>query len=481
MPRNSLQSRLISTHIIVLLVAVGLFLLFGGVAVRRYENRTAIDTVRDLAVPITLEINTFYRRDGVFANHTRQVIEDALISQASEMGLRIFLFDSSGAIIFDTDPGQGLLNLSVPAYQASIQSLFAREETTSAGGVNRVIPPAADDVASPMLDGQTVVLAAVGGSQPGVVVGIATEPQRTPILRRLLPSLLIAIGGALLIAIVAAVAISRRVAAPISRLTHASAEMSNGKLAQAVPGEGDDEIGRLVRSFNTMSRQVAEVDSSQREFLANAAHDLRTPLTTITGYTQAMRDGLITDPEAQERTLTTIANESARMSRLIRNLLDLARMQSGQFLLNCQPILIQALLATAAERFEIQANEKNVTIEHGSDSSTVNVDRDRMARVLDNLLANAIRHTPRGGTIRLVAKASGDHLELLVEDSGPGFPVNLLPHIFQRYTHGEDSADRHGLGLAVVQEIVLAHGGTISAENCVEGGARIRILLPREA
>lgn len=481
MPRRSLQSRLISTHIIVLLVAVGLFLLFGGVAIRRYENRTAIDTVRDLAVPITLEVNTFYRRDGVFANQTRRVVEDALSNQASEMGLRIFLFDSSGAIIFDTDPGQGLLNLTIAAYQSSIQSLFAREETTAAGGVNRIIPPAAGDVASPMLDGQTVVLAAVGGSQPGAVVGIATEPQRIPILRRLLPSLLFAIGGAILIAILAAVAISRRVAAPISRLTLASAEMTTGKLAQAVPGEGDDEIGRLVRSFNTMSRQVAEVDSSQREFLANAAHDLRTPLTAITGYTQAMRDGLITDPEAQERTLAIIANESARMSRLIRDLLDLARMQSGQLSLNRRPISAQALLATAADRFEIQANEKNLRIEHTSDATTVRVDRDRMARVLDNLLANAIRHTPSGGTIRLIARASGDHLELLVEDSGSGIPANLLPRLFQRYTRGEDAADRNGLGLAVAQEIVLAHGGTIAAENCAEGGARIRILLPQEA
>lgn len=479
MPHRSLKSRLISTHIIVLLVAVGLFLVFGGVAIRRYENRTAIDTVRDLAVPITLEINTFYRRDGVFANQTRRVVEDALNSQASQMGLRIFLFYASGSIIFDTDPGQGLLNLMIPAYQSSIQSLFAREETTAAGGVNRIVPPPASDVASPMLDGQTVVLAAVGGSQPGVVVGIAAEPERTPILRRLLPSLLTAIGGALVIAIVAAVAISRHVAAPISRLTLASVEMAGGKLAQAVPGEGEDEIGQLVRSFNAMSRHVAEVDSSQREFLANAAHDLRTPLTTITGYTQAMRDGLITDPEARERTLSTIANESARMSRLIRDLLDLARMQSGQLSLNRQPVSAQSLVSAAAERFEIQADEKNVTIEHKSDATTVRLDRDRMARVLDNLLANAIRHTPPGSTIRLTAQNSGDNLELLVEDSGPGFPANLLPRLFQRYTRGEDSADRNGLGLAVAQEIVLAHGGTIFAENCAEGGARIRILLPR--
>ncbi|MGH2551981.1 MAG: sensor histidine kinase, partial [Thermomicrobiales bacterium] len=199
------------------------------------------------------------------------------------------------------------------------------------------------------------------------------------------------------------------------------------------------------------------------------------------GYTQAMRDGLITDPEAQERTLATIANESARMSRLIRDLLDLARMQSGQLSLDRQSTPVQSLLSAAAKRFEIQAEEKNVTIEQASDPATVTVDRDRMARVLDNLLANAMRHTPHGGTIRLVARASGDHLELLIEDSGPGFPADLLPHLFQRYTRGEDSAERHGLGLAVAREIVLAHHGTISAENCAEGGARIRILLPREA
>lgn len=481
MPPRSLQTRLISTNIAVLLVALALFLVFGGVAIRRYENRTAIDTVRDLAVPITLEVNTFYRREGPFANQTRLVVEDALSGQASEMDLRIFLIDSSGAIIFDSDRGQGLINLTIPAYQSAVDSLFAGKQATAVGGVNRIVPPDAGRDASPMLDGQTVVLAAVGSSQPSVVVGIATEPVRTPILRRLLPSLLLATGGSMLIAVIAAVVISRRVAAPITRLTDASAEMTKGQLAQAVPGEGDDEIGRLVRSFNAMSKQVAEVDSSQREFLANAAHDLRTPLTTITGYTQAMRDGLITDPDARERTLATIANESDRMSRLIRDLLDLSRLQTGQLALNRQPMTAQAMVSAAIERFQIQAEAKSISILQDAEPVALSVDRDRMARVLDNLLSNAIRHTPRGGEIRLHAHGSNGHLELTIEDSGPGFPPELLPRLFQRYARGDDSTDRNGLGLAVAQEIVLAHGGTISAENCVQGGARIRILLPREA
>jgi signal transduction histidine kinase len=194
-----------------------------------------------------------------------------------------------------------------------------------------------------------------------------------------------------------------------------------------------------------------------------------------------MRDGLITDPDAQAKTLETIANESIRMSRLIRDLLDLARMQSGQLSLNRQLLSARSLISTASERFAIQADEKNVSIVLESDDTKVNVDRDRMARVLDNLLANAVRHTAPGGAIRLVARASGDNLELLVEDSGPGFPPNLLPRVFQRYARGEGSGDRNGLGLAVAQEIVLAHGGTIAAENCAEGGARIRVLLPQAA
>lgn len=480
MPKpRSLQTRLISTHIAVLVVAMALFLIFGGVAIRRYENRTATDTVRDLAVPITLEVNTFYRRENPVSASARSVIEQAFTYQAGEMGVRIFLLDSGGTVVFDSDPGQGLINLTIPAYQPAVESLFAGTKSTPAGGVNRIVPPDAGDVTSPMLDGKVVILAAIGASQPNVVVGLAATPERIPLLRRLLPSLLIAAGGALLIAIAAAVIISRRVAAPVSQLTEASAEMSKGNLAQAVPGEGDDEIGRLVRSFNAMSRQVSEVDASQREFLANAAHDLRTPLTTITGYTQAMRDGLITDPEAQMRTLTTIANESDRMSRLIRDLLDLARLQTGQLALYRQPTPIEALLDAAVERFRGQADAKEIKLVVEAESVSITIDRDRIARVLDNLLANAVRHTPNGGSIRLRGHASGDGVEITIEDSGPGIPPTLLPRLFQRYVRGEETSDRNGLGLAVAREIVNAHGGSIAAENRPEGGARIRILLPR--
>jgi signal transduction histidine kinase len=331
-----------------------------------------------------------------------------------------------------------------------------------------------------MLDGEVVVLAAVGASQPNVVVGLAAEPKRIPLLRRLVSSLLIAAGGAMLIAIAAAVIISRRVAAPVSKLTEASVEMSKGNLAQAVPGEGDDEIGQLVRSFNAMSRQVSEVDASQREFLANAAHDLRTPLTTITGYTQAMRDGLITDPEAQERTLTTIANESERMSRLIRDLLDLVRLQTGQLALYRQPTPVKELLSAVTERFQVQADAKEIELVVDAENISIAIDRDRIARVLDNLLANAVRHTPNGGSIHLHGMTIPAGVELMVEDSGPGISPSLLPRLFQRYVRGEDSSDRNGLGLAVAREIVNAHGGTIAAENRPEGGARIRIVLPRQ-
>lgn len=461
---------------------MALFLIFGGVAIRRYENRTATDTVRDLVVPIALEVNTFYRRPAPVSASVRSTVEQAFAYQANEMGVRLFLLDSNATVVFDSDPGQGLMNLPIPAYQSAIESLFAGTRSTPAGGVNRIVPPGAGDTAAPMLDGKVVVLAAVGASQPNIVVGLAAKPVRIPILRRLVPSLLFAAGGALLIGVLAAVVISRRVAAPVSRLTEASVEMSKGNLAQAVPGEGDDEIGRLVRSFNVMSKQVSEVDASQREFLANAAHDLRTPLTTITGYTQAMRDGLITDPEAQERTLTTIADESDRMSRLIRDLLDLARLQTGQLALYRQPTSIQELLAAAVERFRVHADAKAIRLSAYGEHVSISIDRDRITRVIDNLLANAVRHTPEGGAIRLHVRVSSDEtVELLVEDSGPGIPPSLLLRLFQRYVRGEAASDRNGLGLAVAREIINAHGGTISAENRPEGGARIRILLPRQS
>jgi signal transduction histidine kinase len=253
-------------------------------------------------------------------------------------------------------------------------------------------------------------------------------------------------------------------------------------------------VYHLAQDFNTMARQVRASRDAQRDFVANVSHELKTPLTSIQGYSQAILDGTAADPETVERSVTIIHDEAERMGRMVVELLDLARIESGQIVMQREWIDLRTLLENVVERFRMRAEEAGIELTaQVADLPAVTGDGDRMAQVFTNLVENALKHTPSGGRVLLTAslptpsgvrrlgKGWPRAIEVAISDSGQGIPTEDLPRVFERF-YQVDKSRKHtgsiGLGLAITREIVEAHGGSVKAESIVGLGTRFTVTLP---
>jgi signal transduction histidine kinase len=291
---------------------------------------------------------------------------------------------------------------------------------------------------------------------------------------------------ALCLSLILAVLIARSVAEPLRRTALAAQNVAQGRYDQRVPLSGPPEVQAVAAAFNEMSRQVQASQQAQRDFLANVSHELKTPLTSIQGFAQAILDGAAAGPEAQQRSARVIYAEADRMRRLVEGLLDLARLDAGQAALAREPVDLGALLGSVAERLGLRAAEKQISLRQEIARLPGMVgDGDRLAQVFTNLLDNALKHTPPQGIVTLAAApAPGDGMvEVTVTDTGPGIPAEDLARIFERFYQVDKSrkggAGRGaGLGLAISREIVAAHGGTLRAESVVGLGSKFVVRLP---
>jgi len=243
-----------------------------------------------------------------------------------------------------------------------------------------------------------------------------------------------------------------------------------------------DEIGSLARSFNSMVGQLRRVEETRREFFATVSHELRSPLTSIRGAAELLREGVpgpLTDK--QKRLADIVSVSSGRLLRLVNQILEMSRLQAGLVELERSLLDLGVLVDHAVEELHPLASEAGVTLEREriGASFAYSGDAERLHQVLVNLGANAIRFTPSGG--RVVARVidAGPEFELQVEDTGVGIPTDALPHIFEAYRQAHRERGGTGLGLAIVRGITEAHGGRVTVESREGKGSRFTVLLPR--
>jgi two-component system OmpR family sensor kinase len=283
-----------------------------------------------------------------------------------------------------------------------------------------------------------------------------------------------------LIALLLAVIISRTLAYPLQALTEAAGKVAEGNYAWRVKASGTPEVRAVADAFNQMSGQVHAAQQAQQDFMANVSHDLKTPLTSIQGYSQAIMDGAAKDPAGAAQ---IINEEAARLNRMVNQLTDLARLQSGQFSMSIVPLDMSKLASAIGERLSIVAQKKNISL-HVQTSTTPDIsgDGDRLAQVLTNLVGNAINYTPSGGEVWLRTGVNNGGVELTIQDTGVGIAPDDLPRIFERFYQADKARGPKrgtGLGLAITQEIVLAHGGRITATSAGKGkGSTFTVWLP---
>jgi signal transduction histidine kinase len=278
-------------------------------------------------------------------------------------------------------------------------------------------------------------------------------------------------------------------------LVQGAEKISQGDFATRVVISGEDEVSQLALAFNKMASQLEEaaqaeraLDEARRNLVAWASHDLRTPLTSLRVMLDALTDGVVDDPETVTRYLQQSQNEVNRMSVLIDDLFELAQLDAGYQNLDFEWIALSDLISDTLESFAAQANSQNVNLEG---SITPDVDPiwaapDKLSRILDNLVGNALHYTIKGGSISLEAQLNGDQVQIEVRDTGTGIAAKDLPYIFDRFYRGEKSRVRNaeksggvGLGLAIVKGLVKAHGGEIWVESEPNHGTRFWFTLPK--
>ena len=323
---------------------------------------------------------------------------------------------------------------------------------------------------------------------------VLVPPQPRPsviVLREMGPTLIVAglgflVAGTALAALVVFGPARRRLRA----LEEAAGAVGAGQNGVRAPETGGDEVAALARAFNRMAgdlearaRALEASDRARRQLLADVSHELSTPLTAIRGYVETLSmPDLPLDDATRQRSLTIIQEEAERLDRIVGDLLDLARLEEGGPPLAPEAVSIAALFERVEDRHRPTLAEKRVAFERRIEPGTPRVwaDPGRLEQVLQNLAANAARHTPAGGRIALEASSADGEVVLRVRDSGPGVPPEHLPRIFDRFYKADASragAAGSGLGLSIARAIVERHGGRITAHNALEGGAVFEIRL----
>lgn len=272
------------------------------------------------------------------------------------------------------------------------------------------------------------------------------------------------IGG--IFAFILAFLISRSIARPLQGLSIAASEVAQGNYDHRVPERGPHEIRAVATAFNRMSTEVRNTQQSQQDFLANVSHDLKTPLTSIQGYSQAIIDGAAKDP-AQAASI--IHDEAGRLNRMVIQLTDLARLEAGRFSMKMSAIDVGEVVASIGNRLSIMARKQQITLHiDAHPMPPIAGDGDQLVQVFTNLISNAIKYTPQGGQVWVTTQASDEGVQISVQDTGIGIPAQDLPRIFERFYQVDKARGPTrgtGLGLAITKEIVEAHGGTISVTS----------------
>jgi signal transduction histidine kinase len=324
-------------------------------------------------------------------------------------------------------------------------------------------------------------------SRDNILIVAAPRP-RVPVLNVFTDQFLVPVleGGliALALSLILAFAISRWVADPLQEVVHAAQRYPDGELKSILP-TGPHEVQDLTRAFNSMITRVESSQKSQRDFVANVSHELKTPLTSIQGFAQAILDGTADTPEARTQAAQIIYNEAGRMHRMALDLLDLAKLEGGTADLNMSRVDVKALLETIVEKFSPQARRVGIHLQLNVPSNLPSLigDGDRLAQVFTNLTDNALKFTPAEGQVILSAATAGAEMQISITDSGVGVPKEALPRLFDRFYQVDPSragGESHGagLGLAIVREIIQAHNGKISVRSEVGHGTTFVIHLP---
>ncbi len=467
---SSFRARLIVGFALV--IGLALFLSASGfvLLLRQEQNQAAEQRMGLLVGPISEGTRNLQQ-----AGWPAAVIRSQLVEAADHYQFRVLMVDQQQRVVMDTAVGESLLgetlDLLASAPQQPVRDgmesfrsyrvtrdgrelyLFTQSDVTGIAAVAQTKMPTRAVIAVPAAD--------VNQSWA-----------------RLLPRLGLAGLGAGVVAVIFSLILASRITTPIAQMTRASQAMARGDLEQRIEVDGSDEVGRLASAFNQMSSQISRSNHAMRDLLADVSHELKTPLTSIHGFSQALIEGVGDPREAGE----LIHEEAERMRILVDDLLYLGEIESGAVRMEIEDVAIDDLVEATAPRLRHQAEEALVGLEARPGAGiTVRADGRRLEQVLANLVDNAIWFASPSTAVTITSKAVAGGVLVDVHNEGDPLPEDVRARVFDRFYQADAarSGGRHrGLGLSIVQELVQAHGGNVAVESTGEAGTTFSVFLP---
>jgi len=476
---TTVRSRLLGSYVLIIVVCLAVTGVMLSILLVPQVTRLTYLRLAEKALPTALRVLSL-RSQGLSPEETLEALGDKTTLE----GIRLLIVNKDGQVLADSEGTLAGRQINLPAPESS--KVYSQGRVLTREGLFYYVAVPSSlrvraDTDSPAPTWYAVLL-----SQPRQVL--------TALLTEISLGFVVTGVVALLVSAGVALVIARSIARPLQRITLATEEIARGNYEEQLDITSPEEMRRLATSFNAMAREVKASRQAQRDFVANVSHDLKTPLTSIQGFSQAILDGTAGDQDSRQRAAHVINEEADRMAHLVDSLLDLARMEAGQVVMARELVPVAALLQECAEKIAPRAQQAEVQLDVAAEGDPlVSGDRDRLAQVISNLLDNALKHTPSGGRISLGASSvtssggkRGDkadpYTEITVSDSGEGIPPEDLSRIFERFYRGDKSRGKGGrgtgLGLAIAREIVRAHGGEIKAESVVGLGTRFTVNLP---
>jgi signal transduction histidine kinase len=469
----SFQTKLVVSLTLVIALAI---LLSGAVFVARTR-----DERRQQALDRVAAASPAIYQQAFFAllpqEQNERPFEETLDALAADQDVRILIVGTDGSVMHDTDGRLGGTHVDIPQPTVGdVQRGFLAWQPTGEFPEHDIT----------MLSASSRFVTRGGRELPfRIVLAVKTDTIASAWLG-LLPGLALASLIALPLAMLAAVLLARQVAQPVKKLTAASEAMARGDFDQRVEVSRDDEVGRLARSFTAMAEHVGTRDTQMRTLLANVSHDLKTPMTSITGYAQALTDGTADAADAQHIG-EVIGEEAQHVNRLLADLLYLGEIDAGQVITKHEDLPLEAIVSRCVRRIEPAANAKGVAIDVtlAPDAVLHDVDSDKLERAFTNVLDNAAKFTPNGGAIKVLGRRENGvgpaRVVCTITNSGTSIADSDLSRVFDRFFRGDRArrtAAGSGLGLAITRELVELNRGTIEARNEPGGGVTFSVTLP---
>ncbi|MCD6519951.1 MAG: sensor histidine kinase [Anaerolineae bacterium] len=484
---HTLRSKLVLSYILLVLLCLILLGLAAGALITRVQRRANLQRTQALAILLARRLHTW----------AGSLDPQALLGRIKREGERLqghlLILNEQGRILIDSKGSYVGVRIPLRNIPTTIDAPPTILRHTFADGREYFIviaslppPPRAE-------------------AFQGRYLGIALQVREVdPPWRELFLPLLLIGGGVMLIAIAVGFVLANSIARPVREMTQAAQEIARGNYQQVIHAHGQDEIAQLARSFSQMAQEVARAQRTQRDFLANISHDLRTPLTSIQGFSQAILEGAIRDEAGYRRAAEIIKEEAERMATLVEDLLELARLEGGQLELQRERLSLKDLLEKELTQMRHRAEEKGLQLQVSlpQELPPIYGDSHWLSRALANVLDNAFKYSPPGSSI--IVKVSHVHAQaphpaplpvsfgpsiekgewVSIEVRNPCEPIGTeeLHRLFERFYRGDRSRRRSegsGLGLAIVREAILAHGGRVEASYDAKGGEVLfRLWLP---